>query len=322
MMDRKRFLRSASVITIGSFAGNPLLNSTKNSSGRLLPIIDTHQHIVDFKRFGEGWSHPPVKGNFSEFEYEEAIKGLNIIKAVYCEVAVPTDKRHQEALYAIELCKDKTNPTVAAVIKADLYSSDFEEYMSEFKNSPYVKGIRCSFNSKEEILNDQVVKNVRVLGRMNMSLDFSIQPGWLHKIPELIRLCPDTRFILEHCGNVDPRAFFNPDTLLGKPDHDREQWITDMKAIANERNVACGISGVVTRSPGYPLTVNNLAPAINHCLDIFGPDKVMFASDWPWCLKSMELQSWVNILKKVVVNRSYQDQKKLFHDNALKFYNI
>ena len=86
--------------------------------------------------------------------------------------------------------------------------------------------------------------------------------------------------------------------------------------------MACGISGVVTRSPGYPLTVNNLAPAINHCLDIFGPDRVMFASDWPWCLKSMELRSWVDILKKVVVNRSYQDQKKLFCDNALKFYNI
>jgi predicted TIM-barrel fold metal-dependent hydrolase len=157
---------------------------------------------------------------------------------------------------------------------------------------------------------------------MNMSLDFSIPPGWLHSIPELIRLCPDTRFILEHCGNVDPKAFFKSEALFGKPDHDREQWIADMKAIASERNVACGISGVVTRSPGYPLTVNNLAPAINHCLDIFGPDRVMFASDWPWCLKSMELRSWVNILKKVVVNRSYQDQKKLFHDNALKFYNI
>jgi len=321
-MNRKKFLTSASVATLASFRVTSLLNEAVTGAKKPIPIIDTHQHIIDFERFGEDWSHPPVAGNFNEREYEKAIKGLNIIKAVYCEVAVPTDKRHEEALYAIELCKDKTNPTVAAVIKGDLYTSDFEEYMSEFKNSPYVKGIRGSFSSREGVLNDHVVKNVRVLGEMNLSLDISVQPAWLHSIPDLIRLCPDTKFILEHCGNLDPRAFLKPDALLGEPDHDRDQWIADMKAIASERNVACGISGVVTRSPGYPLTVDNLAPAIDQCLDIFGPDRVMFASDWPWCLKSMELRGWLDILKSVVANRSYQDQKKLFHDNALKFYNI
>jgi predicted TIM-barrel fold metal-dependent hydrolase len=48
----------------------------------------------------------------------------------------------------------------------------------------------------------------------------------------------------------------------------------------------------------------------------------MFASDWPWCLKGSELENWVNILKEIVKNRPYKEQKKLFHDNAVKFYNI
>ena len=310
------------LIAGASLSSRPSFDIIKGKSRRSLPIVDAHLHLVDFGRFGKDWAHPPVSGNFGVQEYEKAIKGLNITKAVYIEVAVPPDKRHEEALYAIELCKDKSNPVMGAVIRTDLYRKDFEEYMSEFKSSSYIKGIRGSFNSQEEILNDQVVKNIRVLGRMNMSLDFSIPPGWLNHIPELIRLCPETVFILEHCGNVDPRAFFAPENLRVKADHDRGQWIADMIDIAAERNVACKISGVVTRSTGYPLTADNLAPAINHCLDIFGPDRVMFAGDWPWSLKTMELRNWVNVLKRIVVNRSYQDKKKLFYDNALKFYKI
>ena len=92
--------------------------------------------------------------------------------------------------------------------------------------------------------------------------------------------------------------------------------------MAAHKNVACKISGVGTRSSGYPLTAENLGPAINHCLNIFSPDRVLFAADWPWVLKTMDIKTWVNILKTVVVNRPYREQKKLFYDNALKFYNI
>ncbi len=316
------FLESASVMAIASLTGNSLLNAAVSKTGKSLPVIDTHQHLWDIERFKEGWSAPPIPGNFSMQEYHVAIKGLNVVKSVYMEVGVPPDKRHEEALYAVELCKDRSNPTVAAVIAVDPNMGEFEKYMSEFKNSPYIKGIRYFFNSREEILNDQVVKNIRALGGMNMSFDFSIPPGWLARMTELVSLCPGTRFIVNHCGNADPKAFFKAGELLGKPDHDPEQWIADMKAIASKKNVVCKISGVVTRAPGYSLTADNLAPAINHCLDIFGPDRVMFASDWPVCLKGMDMRSWVNILKEVVVNRSYKDQKKLFHDNAVKFYKI
>jgi L-fuconolactonase len=89
-----------------------------------------------------------------------------------------------------------------------------------------------------------------------------------------------------------------------------------------EKNVICKISGIVSRVPGYPLTEVDLSPIINHCLDIFGNERVMFAGDWPVCLKNMPLSDWVNILKKVVENRPLKEQKKLFHDNAAKFYNI
>lgn len=95
-----------------------------------------------------------------------------------------------------------------------------------------------------------------------------------------------------------------------------------MESIASEENVICKISGIVSRVPNYPLTADDLSPIINHCLDVFGSERVMFAGDWPVCLKNMPLASWVNILKTVVKDRTFKVKKKLFHDNAERFYNI
>lgn len=323
MMNRKQFLKSSSALAIASFTSNPFINTAIKPGGKRIPIIDTHQHLWDIKRFTEGWSKAPLPGNFDMKEYLVATEGLDVVKTVYMEVAVPPDKRHEEALYAIELCKDQLNPIIAAVIAADPNRDDFANYMSEFEDSPYIKGIRYFFKSQDEILKKQVVENIRVLGEMGKHFEFSIPVEWLSSMIELISLCPGTTFFVQHCGNVDPKAFFNPKDLIDKPDHDPGQWIADMKAIASKDNVAgCKISGVVTRVPGYPLTAENLAPAVNQCLDIYGPDRVMFASDWPVCKLAMEMQDWVDILKTIVSDRSHKDQKKFFHDNAENLYRL
>lgn len=310
------------MLAAGSVAGSQLLYDSKSDYKPIIPIVDTHQHLVDVNRFGNDWSHPPVPGNYGMAEYKKAIRGLSIVKAVYMEVAVPEKKRHEEALYAMELCRDKSNPTVGAVIAGDLYMDEFRGYMSQFKKSQCIKGIRAGFRSRESMLDSRVVDNIRFLGDLDLRLDFIVPPAWFTDMAKLIRACPGTQFQADHCANADPKAFFDHDQVFGKPTHDPDEWIKGITAMASEKNVVCKISGLVSRSSGYPVNAENLAPVINHCLTIFGTDRVMFASDWPWCLKGMKLGGWVDILKQVVKNRPYQDQKKLFYDNAIKHYKI
>lgn len=321
-MNRKEFIKSSTLITAGSLAGLYVLETSAQAAEKLIPIIDTHQHLWDVDK-NEGWSKSPLGRNFDEQDYLKAIEGLNIVKAVYMEVDVPVNKKHAEALYAIKICEDKSNPTVAAVISANPNNPDFKTYISQFHKSPCIKGIRYFFKSEEEITSPLVVENIQTLGEYNLSFDFSIPTKWLPAMTELVKMAPGTRFLVNHCGNVDPRAFFKIEDLKGeKPDHDPDEWIRDMKAIASRPNVVCKISGVTTRAMNHVLTATNLAPGINHCLDIFGPDRVMFASDWPICLRKMELESWVNVVKEIVRNRPLKEQKKLFYDNAAKFYKI
>lgn len=324
-MNRKRFLTvSSSLLTVavadGSQAALPyLLNVTDVES---LPLIDTHQHLWDTDRFKEGWSASPLGRSFNMKDYLSATKGLNFVKAVYMEVAVPPAKRYEEALYAIEVCKDKKNPTAGAVIAGDPTSNDFEAYVRQFKGSPFIKGVRYFFSKEEEIVSPQVVKNIRLLGQLNMHFEFSVPVRWLPSIEQLIGLCPKTAFAVNHCGNIDPRVFFKKAELHDAPDHNLEDWQKSMHAIASKPNTVCKISGVVTRTPGYQLTADNLAPSVNSCIDLFGIDRVMFASDWPVCLLAMEMHRWVEILKTIIANRPIQHQKKILHDNAVKFYRL
>lgn len=133
----------------------------------------------------------------------------------------------------------------------------------------------------------------------------------------------EAQYVLDHCGNADPVAFFPAGHEAPRPArHSPESWKRDMDAMAARSNIVCKISGIVSNVPGYPLTAGDVAPIINHCLDAFGPDRVIFASDWPVCLLGMPLRNWVELLKEVIAGRLESDRRKLFHDNAVRFYGL
>jgi L-fuconolactonase len=96
-----------------------------------------------------------------------------------------------------------------------------------------------------------------------------------------------------------------------------------MKALAQRPNVVCKISGIIATAK-QDWKVADLQPNIQFSMETFGPDRRMFAGDWPVCTLTASFAQWVNALKEIVKNMgmSAADQKKLFHDNAVKFYNL
>ena len=171
---------------------------------------------------------------------------------------------------------------------------------------------------------DDLVRGLRLLGEWGMCFDLCVPPTALADGARLIGCCPETRFVLDHCGNGDPKAFrFGKryaDSKLG-PTHDPEQWRRDMQQIARHKNVVCKISGIVSQLVPGKWTPDDLAPIVNDCLDTFGPERVMFAGDWP-VYPGASLRPWVEALKAIVGHRSPADQHRLFHDNAVRFYGL
>ena len=316
-MERRDFIKATALAAI---APSFYLQSCGRDSS--IPVIDTHVHMWDLNMLKLTWVRPPIDRDFLMDDYLKAVAGQNVVKAIYMEVGAPPEIRKLEADWALGLCKDPDNPMVAAVIATDPSDDGFAEYMKGFEGNEYLKGIRYFFSSEGEIIDKQVIENIRLLGKMGYSFDLGIPPKWLPMGSRLVDECPGTRFVLNHCGTADPVAFFPADKQPREPEHDRDEWIRDMESIAQRPNVICKISGIAAHVPDYPLTADDLAPIINHCLDQFGPDRVVFAGDWPVVLLNMPLAKWIQTLKDVVAKRPLEEQRKLFHDNAEKFYHI
>ena len=197
--------------------------------------------------------------------------------------------------------------------------------MHRHRDNPLIKGVRQVLHADTAerglCLQPQFVKSVQLLGEMGKSFDLCMRPTELADGATLAQKCPDTRFVVDHCGNADPGAWQPKAKQTTPPGHTVEQWKADMGKLAKLSNVICKISGIVARAPkGW--TPEYLAPAVNFCLDEFGPDRVVFGGDWPVCKLGASYAEWVKGLKRIIAARPLVDQKKLLHDNAVKHYRL
>ena len=85
---------------------------------------------------------------------------------------------------------------------------------------------------------------------------------------------------------------------------DRSQWQKDIAEVAKRKNVVCKVSGIVASAEPGKWTADDLAPIVNHTMDVFGPDRVMFGGDWPVCTKAATYKQWVEALKTIVADRT------------------
>ncbi|MCU0915712.1 MAG: amidohydrolase family protein [Planctomycetes bacterium] len=327
MMTRRSFLKKMSHSTVGAGLLSAARLTCLGSAGSPgaagdLPIVDTHQHLWDLSRLKLTWLKPPLDRSFTLQDYVQASAGLNIVQAVYMEVAAPQGQRMQETEYVLGLCRQPNALTRAAVIAGSPVDEDFVPYVMQFKDNPYIKGLRGALPA-QRMGDEQVLKNLRLLGELGLRFDLNVPPAALAQAAQVVARCPGTRFVLNHCGNADPVAFFPAGHVMPRPaQHAAEQWRQDIGKLAAQGNVICKISGIVSRVPGTPLTAEDLAPIIHHCLDAFGPERVVFAGDWPVCLRGMSLRGWVELLKEVVAGQPETDRRRLFQDNAVRFYGL
>ncbi|HAY82539.1 MAG TPA: amidohydrolase [Planctomycetaceae bacterium] len=323
-LTRRQFV-SATATTMGALRLSGMSHAADDS--QQIPIIDTHQHLWDLDKFKCPWHEgaPEVlKKSYVTSDYLAATQGLNVVKAVYMEVNVLEKQQNQEADHVVSLCKSDQHPTVAAVISGRPNSRKFKKYMRRFAKSPYIRGIREVLHDPDKpqglCLQPQFVKSMQLLGDMNMSFDLCMRPMELDDGWKLAKQCPDTRFIVDHCGNADPKAFLKQDSDK-EPWHTVDAWKRSVDRLAGLDNVTMKISGIIARAPeGW--SAEHLAPIIDFCLLQFGPDRVVFGGDWPVCLLGGPYAQWVGALKEVIASRPLADQRKLLSGNAERLYRL
>jgi len=287
-------------------------------------IIDTHQHLWDLDLFSYAWiaaqpepgslagGRPGLKRSFRMADYLEATSGLGVEKSVHLEADVDEPCMLAETRHILALADHPDNPLSAVVACARPESADFRHYLDQIAGHPRLQGIRRILHTQPDDLGQGPTfrENVRSLAGYGLSFDICVLARQLPIAIGLVEHCPHVQFILDHCGVPQVK-----EKIL-------DPWRDDIRRIASFPNVVCKVSGIVAYADPDRWTPGDLRPYVEHVIDCFGWDRVMFGSDWPVCTLSASLRQWVEALSEITANAGEANRDKLFNRNAVRVYRL
>lgn len=279
-----------------------------------MKIIDTHQHLWDLDLFKYAWLEdvPSLRKSFRMEDYLKAGEGLGIEKSVHLEADVDEDYMLDETRHILALAAQEDNPLEGVVACGRPEKPHFADYLDQIAGHPNLKGIRRVLHTQPDDVGQSSLfaENVRVLAAYGLSFDICVLARQLPIAIRLVRECPKVQFILDHCGGPQVK-----ERVL-------DPWREHILEMSKLPNVVCKVSGVVAYADPENWTADDLRPYVDHVIECFGWDRVMFGSDWPVCTLSSPLQRWVETLTALTSDAGEEKQRKLFYENAARVYRL
>jgi predicted TIM-barrel fold metal-dependent hydrolase len=277
-------------------------------------IVDAHQHLWDLDLFHYAWLKdlPVLNQSFRMNDYCDATKGLAIEKSVHLEADVDEPFMVDETKHVLRLADRSDNPLEGVVACGRPESKDFKTYLERILGHPKLKGIRRILHTQPDDLgqSETFIENVNSLAGYGLSFDLCVLARQLPLAIRLVSRCPEVTFLLDHCGVPQVR-----EKIL-------DPWRANIHAIAKFPNIFCKISGLVAYADPHHWTAEDLRPYVDHAIECFGWDRVMFGSDWPVCTLSASYRQWVEALMSLTRGAGEVNQKKLFQENAIRIYRL
>jgi len=278
-----------------------------------MPLVDTHQHLWDLRRFPYSWTAgiPALHRSFLPGDYAAAAAGLGITKTVFVECDVDEPHALAEAQHLQALAEQ--HPLIAGIVASGRPERDgFRAHLEALATLPKVRGLRRVLHTQPDALAQSpgFAENLRLLPEFGLTFDLCVLGRQLPFGIDLVRRCPGVCFILDHCGvpDVKGRAL--------------DPWRAHIRELAALPNVACKISGLVAYADPAAWTVDDLRPWVEHVLESFGWDRVVWGGDWPVCTLAAPLSRWVEAIRILTRSATADQQAGLFHRNAERIYRV
>jgi L-fuconolactonase len=282
------------------------------------PIVDTHVHLWNPEKLRLPWLDgiDTLNKRFDIDTYQEHTRGLNIEAMVYAEVDVAPHYTLIETI-AVE-DRIKLEPRIKGIIAHAPVrdGGPLRAYLTALKAvGPHVRGIRSliqGINQPGYVLQPGYLTGVQMLAEFDYSFDICIRHQQLPDAIELVKRCPQVRFILDHIAKPDVKS-----GLL-------DPWRANIKALAALPNITCKISGMVTEGDLGSWTLEGLQPYFDHIVECFGEQRVMYGGDWPVVLLGSSYLRWVDTVDAMVARRGLSDaaQRLLWNENAKRVYRL
>ena len=236
--------------------------------------IDSHHHIWDLSIRDQEWitgeAMQPIRRNFVISDLKDAIKSSRIDRTILVQTV--TDYAETPELLKIA----QSEQLVGAVVGwLTIDAPDAIEHLHRYLDLPgaeYLKGIRDIAQDHPDsnyLAKPETISNVKKLGELGITFDLLTKTPELRAAIKLVRACPDVQFVMDHISKP----------YIAKKE--MEPWKTLMSELATFPNVLCKVSGLVTEANWKDWEVKDFKPYVDHVIDIFTPQRLMFGSDWP-----------------------------------------
>ncbi len=295
-----------------------------------LAIVDAHHHLWDLegdltypwlgnREHSYMGDNSAIRRTYMPDEYRRDTALHNVIATVHIEAECDRSRQVAETEWLTKVAARYGMPN-AIVAHAWIDTPDSEEILAKQKAFPLVRGIRTkpiissgpdeSVRGLPRSMQDPAWrKGLGLLEKYDLSWDLRVVWWHLEEAAEVVREHPTLRVVLNHTGYPLDRS---PEALV--------RWRRGMEALAACPNVHCKISGLI--EPGAPWTQSANKPIILETIRIFGVDRCMFASNFPVDGLKGSWDYLYSCFKKATIDFPLEDRRKLFSENALRFYRI
>jgi L-fuconolactonase len=272
--------------------------------------IDAHQHFWKYDQVKHAWITDEMKLIRRDFPPNDLFPLLQELK-IDGTVAVQADETWRETEYLLDLA-DQYSWIKAVVGWVNVAGKDLEEYLDHASSLPKLKGFReiLQAQSPEYILRPEFVKGIQKLGKLDFTYDILIFPEHLDASLQLVSKCPDQLFVIDHLAK--------PNIKTGE----WKEWRKKMALLAERELVYCKLSGMITEADLKKWNYEDILPYMEIALDLFGPQKLMFGSDWPVCLVAGEYERVWETVNQFTDALSAGEKERIFGGTAQEFYRI
>ena len=277
--------------------------------------IDSHQHYWQPARGDYGWmpkDNPILTRPYFPDDLSPFLTAAGIDRTVIVQAA-PTI---EETEYVLGL--SDASPSVAAVVGwVDFENRDHLKHLERLKNHPKFVGVRPMIQDIPDddwMLRPDVQWAYDALANLDLTFDALGFSRHLANFLTIFKRYPKLRVVVNHCMKPQIRDH-------GTAKDELAFWSQGMRRIAGETGAFCKLSGIVTESnPGW--TVEDLKPYADVVLEAFGPERVMWGSDWPVSRLRGEYGDWHGAAQKLCAHLPEVDRAAIFGGTGMRFYRL
>lgn len=273
--------------------------------------IDAHQHFWNYDPLRDTWISEEMYRLQRDFLPED-LRPLLSAAGMDGSVLIQSEQSVEGNSLMLSFARD--NDYIKGIIGwVDLRSAKLNEQLDYYRQFPVIKGFRHILQgeaNRKLMLEGSFLKGIKALEQHSYTYDILIYKDQLKYIPAFIKDFPDQKFVLDHLAKPDIRRL------------ETGEWERDIRTLSSFENLYCKISGMFFEADWVNWKAADFKPYLDIALEVFGPERLMYGSDWPVCLVAVTYEKQLEVLENYFSALSNDEQRAFFGGNAKRFYDL